>query len=76
MTSPSQPTTLTAMQKVYALLWREMRVSDKPYVREARAILLASLSNDKHRDAIEWVLRKYPVTENEIALQPGAGSEE
>lgn len=57
---------LTPAQKAYALLWREMRVSDKPYVREARKILLASLAPGEQYDAIAWVQSKYPMTEREV----------
>lgn len=57
---------LTPAQKAYGLLWREMRVSDKPYVREARRTLLASLSHSEQYDAIAWVQQKYPMTEREI----------
>jgi hypothetical protein len=60
---------VTAVQKAYGLLWREMRVSDKPYVREARAILLAAMTPAEQYDAIAWVQAKYPITENEIAHQ-------
>ncbi|MCS3692047.1 hypothetical protein ABIF07_001037 [Bradyrhizobium elkanii] len=59
-------TELTPAQKAYALLWREMRVSDKPYVREARKVLLASLTHKEQYDAIAWVQRQYPMTEREV----------
>lgn len=62
----SEPVGLSPAQTAYALLWREMRVSDKPYVREARKTLLASLTHAQQRDAIAWVQSKYPVTEHEI----------
>ena len=57
---------LTPAQKAYALLWREMRVSDRPYVRQARMRLLASLTHAEQRAAIAWVCALYPVTEHEI----------
>ncbi len=57
---------LTPAQKAYALLWREMRVSDRPYVKEARAVLLASMTYEEQRNAIAWVKSKYPITEREI----------
>lgn len=59
-------TELTPAQKAYGLLWREMRVSDKPYVREARKILLASLTHGEQYYAIAWVQRLHPMTEREI----------
>lgn len=57
---------LTPAQIAYALLWRSMSVSDRPYVREARQILLASLTVAQQRAAIAWVQLRHPMTEHEI----------
>lgn len=58
---------MTPVQKAYGLLWREMRVSDKPYVREARKILLASINHGEQSEAIAWVRAQYPMTERELS---------
>lgn len=56
---------ISAAQMAYGLLWREMRVSDKPYVKLARAVLLASLTHQEQGQAIAWVQARYPITESE-----------
>ncbi len=69
MTTPEElkpETALNPAQQAYGLLWREMRVSDRPYVREARIALLASLTHAEQRDAIAWVQKLHPITEDEI----------
>jgi len=60
---------LTAAQMAYGLLWREMRVSDRPFVSGARTVLLASLTTAEQRGAIEWVQGRYPIAENEIVSE-------
>ncbi len=56
---------ISAVQRAYALLWRDMGPKSQE-VREARAVLLAILTKDERRDAIAWVQENYPITENEI----------
>lgn len=56
------------IMKAYALLWRDTGNESK-FAREAREELLALLEPDEQRKAIAWVLKTYPVTENEIAHQ-------
>jgi hypothetical protein len=57
---------VTPAQKAYALLWREMRVSDRPFVRETRKILLASLTPAEQAAAIAWVRQLHPISDSEI----------
>lgn len=56
---------LSPAQRAYALLWRDMGPKSQE-VREARAVLLASLTKDEQRGAIAWVQANYPITEREI----------
>lgn len=56
---------ISATQKAYALLWRDMRPKS-PEVREARAVLLASLTKDEQRGAIAWVQSERPISEAEV----------
>lgn len=55
------------IMKAYGLLWRDM--SGSKFAQEARAELLALLEPDERREAIAWVQKTYPITENEIAHQ-------
>lgn len=57
---------VTPMQMAYGLLWREMRISDRPYTRRARAILLATLTTKEQYDAIAWAKARYPIAEKEV----------
>jgi hypothetical protein len=57
---------LSASQKAYAMLWREMGPTS-PFIREARKLLLSGLSKDQQRAAIAWVTANHPMTEREIA---------
>ena len=56
---------ISASQRAYALLWRDMGPKSQE-VREARAVLLASLTKDEQREAIAWVQANHPITEREI----------
>lgn len=56
---------LSREQRAYALLWRDMGPKSRE-VKEARALLLAGLTKDEQRDAIEWIQAERPVTEREI----------
>lgn len=56
---------VTATQRAYALLWREMRVSDRPFVREACTVLLASLTTAEQHASIAWVTTKYPLMDGD-----------
>lgn len=56
---------ISPTQRAYALLWRDMGPKSQE-VREARAVLLASLTRDEQRDAIAWVQANHPITEREI----------
>ncbi len=56
---------ITPIQRAYALLWRDM--GPKTYwVREARSMLLSTLTKDEQREAIAWVQGNHPITEREI----------
>ena len=57
---------LTPLQKAYALLWRDIFDQPPLRAREARLILLATMSKDEQRDAITWVKQQYPITEHEV----------
>ena len=67
------PTTPTAAQKAYALLWRSL--AECPYAKRARQELLASMSEDEQREAIAWLVQEVgPVTDREmIAADMRAG---
>lgn len=54
--APAVTPIITPAQMAYALLWREMQVTDRPFAREARKLLLASLTIAEQRAAIAWVL--------------------
>ena len=54
------------IMKAYGLLWRDMG-NESRFAREARKELLALLEPDEQREAIDWVQKTYPVTENEVA---------
>lgn len=56
---------LSVTQKAFALLWRDMGPSS-PFIREARAVLLAELSKDQQREAIAWIQASHPMTTREI----------
>jgi hypothetical protein len=56
---------LKPIQHAYALLWRDMGPKSQE-VREARAVLLASLTKDEQREAISWVQDERPITEAEV----------
>lgn len=56
---------LSATQKAYAMLWREMGPTSL-FIREARKLLLGDLSKDQQRAAIAWVQAGHPMTEREI----------
>lgn len=60
-----QEVPLSASQKAYALLWRDMGPTSL-FIREARKLLLGSLSKDQQRAAIAWVQAGHPMTEREI----------
>ena len=56
---------ISPTQRAYALLWRDLGPKSQE-VREARAVLLASLTKDEQREAIGWVQATMPYTEHEI----------
>jgi hypothetical protein len=58
---------LSVLQKAYALLWRDGRLSDKPFVSQARLELLRALSTAEQAAAIAWVSAKYPISESEVS---------
>lgn len=48
--------TMTPAQQAYGLLWHDTTAS--PLVHRARKLLLASLTKDEQREAIEWATRE------------------
>lgn len=54
-----------AAQRAYALLWRDMGPKSKE-VREARGVLLAALTKEEQREAIEWTHNERPISEAEV----------
>ena len=57
--------TLTPPQQAYALLWRDMGPKS-PEVREARGVLLAAITKEEQREAIQWIQDERPISEAEV----------